>query len=111
MSEVTQVQLEEQIGQLEADLSAVTGELEALQGSFMKDLSEAKVALALEAAAADAERQEQMNVALKDYEALYDKANIILAEQKATDPALLGVAGRCAREGIISALEGIFGDV
>ena len=106
MSNETEAQSEETTEQPDVDLDAVNAQLEA-------DLSAALDRVAtLEAAFESNEqaREDELAVATEGYEALFTKAATIANEQLAKPSELLGIAGQCARDGIISTLESIFGD-
>ena len=107
----TNAQLEEENAQLEAELSAVLDEVEELKSVAREELAALKEKLSAQTEANEILREEELNAATAGYEALYERATAAINTQRNTDPKLLGIAAQCAREGIISTLEGIFGDL
>ena len=111
MGKKTNAMLEEENAQLEAELSAALDSLEDLKAKIDGELDELKAKLSAQAEANEKLREQELAVATAGYEALYHNATAIYETQEALDPKTIGIGATCAREGILSVLKEIFGEL
>ena len=106
----TKIQLQEDIAQLEADLSTVVDELTEVKTLAREEIDRAKAELKDEAAQFEVDRQKQLKQAREAYDKLLTKAMLITMKLQEQNPDQLGVAGQVARDAQLNTIKEIFGE-
>ena len=107
----SKIQLEEEVGQLKADLSAAVADLEGIKAEMSAALASRLAKIKEEALVAEAQRQYGYEEAKQAYNDIVEKAKTVWMNVNSQKPELLGVAGQCARDGQLTILKEIFGDL
>lgn len=107
----TKIQLQEEIAQLEADLSTVVDELAEVKTLAREEIDRAKAALKDEAAKFEDARQKELRQAREAYDKLLTKAMSVTLTIQEQNPDQLGVAGQVARDAQLNTIKEIFGEL
>ena len=111
MSNKTKVQLEEELDQLKADLSAISSELVDVKLANRGEVDALKSELKEKAEQAEQDRQAELEVATEGFESLYARAKVIKTNLQSQSPANMGMPAKLARDAVLQIIGEIFGDL
>ena len=111
MSTKTNAQLQEELSAALADRDELEAKLANTKATAREEIKREKAVLRLQAEGNEQIRQDELAVATEGYEALFERAGEIYKTQESLDPTLLGTPGKVARDGIMSVLSEVFGEL
>ena len=111
MSNKTKVQLEEELDQLKADLSAISNELVDAKMATRGEVEALKNELKEKAEQAELVRQQELDTATGAYDDICGRAKYIKQNLQSQSPEQLGLPAKMAREAVLQIIGEIFGEL